>query len=96
MIKDIEGRLYIVDAKNYNKKIDIKTVESFIGMVKEFRFEDIIKAKFIYGDGVVLYTWSNQKFKIDEQMSNYGLFVGNLLEKYIQIINWIGNAVDRK
>lgn len=39
LIKDIEGRLYIVDAKNYNKKIDIKTVESFIGMVKDVNAE---------------------------------------------------------
>lgn len=83
-----------------NKKVLLKNniffVTNFIGRVKEFRFEDIIKAKFIYGDGVVLYTWSNQKFKIDEQMSNYELLVGKLLEKDIQIINWRGNAVGRK
>lgn len=80
-----------------NKKIVLKQnifyVTNFLGRIKEYRFDDIIKAKYLYGDGVVLYTWSNQKFKVDEQMSNYRLLVGKLLEKEIKIINWRGDAV---
>lgn len=34
-IKDNNGVVYIIDAKKYNTKVDIKDVESFIGMVKD-------------------------------------------------------------
>lgn len=34
-IKDKNGLVYIVDAKRYNTKVDVKDVESFIGMVKD-------------------------------------------------------------
>ena len=34
-IKDNSGVVYIIDAKKYNTKVDIKDVESFIGMVKD-------------------------------------------------------------
>lgn len=34
-IKDDNGIVYIIDAKKYNTKVDIKDVESFIGMVKD-------------------------------------------------------------
>ncbi len=35
MIKNSNGAVYIIDAKKYDVKIDVKTVESFIGMVKD-------------------------------------------------------------
>lgn len=34
-ICDEEGNTIIIDAKRYNKKVNVKTVESFIGMVKD-------------------------------------------------------------
>ncbi len=34
-IRDTDGKLIIIDAKKYDKKIDVKIVESFIGMVKD-------------------------------------------------------------
>ncbi|MBO7143778.1 MAG: restriction endonuclease [Salinivirgaceae bacterium] len=34
-VRDQQGQLIIIDSKKYNKKVDIKTVESFIGMVKD-------------------------------------------------------------
>ena len=34
-VKDNNGSIYIFDAKKYNKKIDVKIVESFISMVKD-------------------------------------------------------------
>ena len=43
-----------------NKKVTLKNnvfyVTNFLGRIKEFRFDDIVKFKFIYGDGVILYT----------------------------------------
>lgn len=35
MIKDDRNTIYIIDAKKYNVKIDVKSVESFIGMIKD-------------------------------------------------------------
>lgn len=35
IVKTNNEVVYIVDSKKYNKKVDVKTVESFIGMVKD-------------------------------------------------------------
>lgn len=35
MVKEDDGTVYVVDAKKYDVKIDVKTVESFIGMIKD-------------------------------------------------------------
>lgn len=35
LMRDQRGKLIIIDAKKYDKKVDVKTVESFIGMVKD-------------------------------------------------------------
>ncbi len=34
-VRDQQGKLIIIDAKKYDKKVNVKTVESFIGMVKD-------------------------------------------------------------
>ncbi len=35
LVEDEKGVIYIFDAKKYNTKIDVKDVESFIGMIKD-------------------------------------------------------------
>lgn len=35
MVKDNNNTIYIIDAKKYDAKINVKTVESFIGMIKD-------------------------------------------------------------
>ena len=35
LIKTDKNEVYVVDAKKYNNKVNVKTVESFIGMVKD-------------------------------------------------------------
>ncbi|MBR5989077.1 MAG: restriction endonuclease [Prevotella sp.] len=34
-IKTRDGKVYVIDAKMYAKKVDIKSVESFVGMIKD-------------------------------------------------------------
>ena len=35
LIKDEKGSIFVFDAKKYDKKVDVKTVESFIGMIED-------------------------------------------------------------
>lgn len=35
LVEDYEGKTLVIDAKHYSKKVDVKTVESFISMLKD-------------------------------------------------------------